>query len=94
MNWKKILKWAVIILVILFVIGILSDNKEGDTLDNISGEDLIVQPSETGSSSSGGVSPDTSPSSTDFGLSQEDLDALENDLNAMQVDDLDGLSSA
>lgn len=42
MNWKKILIWVVIILVLLFVIGLISDNSNKTERDEESGTQETV----------------------------------------------------
>ncbi len=95
MNWKKIIKWALIAFAILFVIGILSNkdkNKDNtlnlDNAENIAGSiDSSIQ-SETSSSTPSS----TKPTPSDIGLTEADLQQLERDLNSITTDDLGGLN--
>ena len=97
MNWKKIIKWALIAFAILFVIGLLSnkDKNKDNTLDLDNAENIANSidsstPSETSIPSTQTKS-STTPSS-DIGLTETDLQQLERDLNSITTDDLGGLN--
>ena len=97
MDWKKIIKWTVIIFVVLFIIGIISDNKQkrdaspdadlGNIADNLDLGDNTGTATETTTTSDLG---DTSKAEADIGLTQEEIDQLEADLNDLQIEDLGG----
>jgi len=98
-DWKSILKWAAIIFVILFIIGAISDrnkNKDNDSQVDLGGIADNLDFGDDGQSSDVSntqkeIETTTGSSDVDLGLTEEEINQLEADLNDLQIEDLGGL---